>query len=481
MSDFTQKSYTKIKDLSDIAKDGQEHIVRVRGWIHYCREQGKKMIFIGLRDGTGIQPAHVKRDGLIYTVQCLVVGKIAEENKEKLRVESTVDLEGKLHPDARAPEGYEIQVTHLVVVGKAEGIDELNDESGQFARLEYRHLDLRSDRLFGVMKLRAMFEQFVRDYFAKKDVTAVTPPTITQQTVEGGSTLFHLKYYDQDACLTQSSQLYLETCLPSFGDVYCWLPSFRSEKSMTRRHLSEFTHVEAELGFITFEQLLQFIEDMLIFVCEKIINDANAKRIVDYFYQKAEDEKKEQMRENGASEEDISKFEYKFKPITGKIRRMRYSEAIVWLKDHLIYKDEEKKEFYQYGDDIPEAPERKMVDMIGEPVFLTHFPRHMKSFYMERDPENREETQSVDVLLPNVGEVFGASMRIWDYDQLVQAFIDNGIPMDNYKWYIDQRKFGTQPHGGFGMGLERLVMWLTMQHSVKECCLYPRYIGRVQP
>lgn len=438
------------------------------------------MIFLGVRDGSGVQ-LHDKRDGLVQTVQVLLLKDLANEHREKLKREAAVDIIGILHPDGRAPEGYEIRAEQCTIVGEAEGIDEINRESGQNVLLDHRHLALRSDRLFGVIKMRAKFEQFVREYFASKDVMAVTPPTITQQAVEGGSTLFSFDYYGEEAVLTQSSQLYLETVISVFGDVYCWLPSFRSEKSMTRRHLSEFTHVEAELGFIEFEDLLQFLEDLFIFVCAKIEADPEAKRIVTYFYSKAEAEKKKEMREAGADDETVEKFEYTFKPVTGKIRRMRYSDAIVWLKEHGIYKDEESKTFYEYGDDIPEAPERKMVDMIGEPVFLTHFPAEMKSFYMEKDPDNRAETLSVDLLFPNVGEVVGGSMRMWDKDELLEGFKVNGIPTEKYQWYIDQRSYGSCPHGGFGLGLERLIMWLTMQHSVKECCLYPRYIGRAYP
>jgi asparaginyl-tRNA synthetase len=424
-------------------------IVRIVGWVHRIRRQGKKMIFLVVRDGRAKVQVLLNKDVLTN-----------EQKSNLLKRETSVDIEGVLRLDSRAPEGWEILCIHYEVVGASEGIDEINSESGKYNLLNYRHLVMRDDRLTNVMKMRHYVLKFIREFFDDTKCYEVTPPTITMGDCEGGSSVFKFKFYNDEASLTQSSQLYLETMIASLKRVYCILPSYRAEGSTTRRHLSEFSHIEWEGAFISFEQLLDFIESMIKHVIYQIFQNPESLKIISEINPKF-----------------IQYSQDKDMPFV----RMKYTDAISFLQINKIYKDEEGQVNFEIGDDIPEAPERKMVDMIGKPVFLTHFPRKMKAFYMEPDPKESELTLSADLLVPTVGEIVGSSMRIWDMQKLLDGFKANNISPDNYKWYIDQRKYGSCPHGGFGLGLERLVLWLTGEDSVKECVMYPRYPGRCEP
>jgi len=293
-----------------------------------------------------------------------------------------------------------------------------------------------------------------RCHFMDKGYWEVTPPTIVQTQVEGGSTLFKFDYFGEPAYLTQSSQLYLETCVPALGKVFCCLSSYRAEKSKTRRHLSEFTHFEGEVGFLSFEELLNILEDMVVDVAERVL--AKAPDMLNFLN---------------------PKFTVPKRPFM----RMNYADAVKFCRDHDIYKDDEKKEHFEFGDDIPEKPERAMTDMIGVPIFLTRFPAKMKSFYMARCPEDRDLTESVDLLMPGVGEIIGGSMRAWDVDELLRGFEREGINPAPYYWYTDLRRWGTQPHGGWGLGMERYLCWMLGQQHIRDVCLYPRMLGRCQP
>ncbi|XDT23497.1 Aminoacyl-transfer RNA synthetases class-II family profile [Nakaseomyces glabratus] len=423
--------------------------VKISGWIHRLRSN-KKVMFIVLRDGYGY-------------LQSVLTGDLAiAQQSLDLTIESTVTLYGtitKVPEGKSAPGGVELLVDYYEVVGLAPSGDEaftnkIAEGADPSLLLDQRHLALRGETLSAVMKVRAALMKSIRRVYTEESLTEVTPPCMVQTQVEGGSTLFKLDYYGEQAYLTQSSQLYLETCLPSLGDVYCVQESFRAEKSHTRRHLSEYTHIEAELAFLTFEELLDHIERVLCKTVQYILEDPIAGPLV------------KQLNPD-------------FQAPKMPFMRLEYKDAIEWLKEHDI-KNEDGEEF-KFGDDIAEAAERKMTDTIGVPILLTKFPAEIKSFYMPRCKDDNRVTESVDVLMPTVGEITGGSMRINTEEELLAGFKRENIDPKAYYWFIDQRKYGTCPHGGYGLGTERILAWLCNRFTVRDCSLYPRFSGRCKP
>ena len=282
--------------------------------------------------------------------------------------------------------------------------------------LDNRHLVLRGDNAAALMKLRAHVEwAFVKAYHDLKFVK-VAPPALVQTQVEGGATLFSVPYYQEEAYLTQSSQLYLETVLPSLGNVYCIEKSFRAEKSLTRRHLSEYTHVEAELDFIDFDDLLVHLEEIICRVIETVLADEEMSVF-------------------------LKELNPNFKRPERPFMRMKYTDAIEWLNAQSPRVLNEEGNPHVFGDDIADAAERQMTDAINRPIFLTHFPVEIKAFYMKKDPKDLRVTESVDCLMPGVGEIVGGSMRMEGYEELLEAYKKQGIPAKDYYWYTDQRKY----------------------------------------
>ncbi|RJE22553.1 Asparaginyl-tRNA synthetase [Aspergillus sclerotialis] len=382
--------------------------VRVLGRIHRLRPQ-KDVIFLTLSDGYGY-------------LQCILSGEMVKTYEAMtLTIATSMEIRGEMRavpPKQHAPNDRELHADFFTVIGRAAGDKEamttrVAPDAEPQTLYDNRHLVLRGETASAVMKVRAATLRAFRQTFEENRMLEVSPPAMVQTQVEGGSTLFGFNYYGENAYLTQSSQLYLETCLPSLGDVFCVCPSFRAEKSLTRRHLSEYMHIEAELDFITFNDLLDHLEEVICRVLDLTLADP-------------------------ATAGYIKQLNPDFKKPSRPFRRMRYSEAIEWLREHDIPNEEGQP--HQFGDDIAEAAERKMTDMINQPIFLTHFPAEIKAFYMKKDPEDRRVTESVDVLMPGVGEIVGGSMRMDDWEELMNAYKNEGMDPAPYYWYTDQRK-----------------------------------------
>ncbi|KAH8812131.1 hypothetical protein F5884DRAFT_670253 [Xylogone sp. PMI_703] len=421
--------------------------VKVQGRVTRVAKQGG-LIFVTLRRGH-------------HLMQCLLAGQLSKTyDALVLQRETSMEIIGELW---KVPEGYhapldrELHADYFTIIAAAPGGQEAfttRVPEDFNAPLELRHLSLRHEKPAAVMHVRSILEKAFNATYDNLGLKKVSPPALVQTQVEGGSTLFKLGYFNDVAFLSQSNQLYLESVLPVLGDVYTIEKSFRAEKSLTRRHLSEYTHIEAELDFITFDTLLSHIEQLICQVVDIALEDPVAA-------------------------ESIKKYNPNFQKPVRPFLRMRYSDAIDWLREHDIKTDEGKD--HVFGDDIAEAAERRMTDEINRPIFLTHFPAEIKAFYMQRAADDDRVTESVDLLMPNVGEVVGGSMRIWDHDALLAAFKREGIDPTGYFWYLDQRKYGSSPHGGYGLGFERFLAWLMGLFTVREAILYPRFMGKCAP
>lgn len=432
--------FISIKNLQDKTDES----VNVRGWLHHVRRQGQ-LIFLVIRDPSGFVQAVVKPK---------TIGETNFKVAEQLTRETAVIAEGIVKEDNRAPYlGVELQLTAIKPVIKYASPElehEIRPDSGPQVLLDKRHLVLRGEQASNIMRFRDLLARAFREFFFEREFIEVAPSTIVQTQVEGRSTLFAFNYFEHEAYLTQSSQLYLETVLASLGNVFCVLPSFRAEKSRTRRHLTEYTHIEAEMPWYEFDDLLDFIEDMIIHVYTR----AKETTILEKF--------------NPSLDIPSKPFE-----------RITYEQTIELLRDYGI--KGESGVFLEYGDELTEGPERALVDKIGSPTFLTHFPTGMKPFYMKLNPKNPKVMNAVDLLIPNVGEIIGGSQREDDLEILLERMKDEGLDPKPYYWYIDQRKYGTVPHSGFGLGLERQVQGLLNLDHIREACLYPRLINRATP
>ena len=400
----------KLRKGTDEAKGTQGTRVRVRGRIHRLRTQ-KDLIFITLRDGYGI-------------LQCVLTGKLTQTyDAMTLTLETSIEIYGEMWevpPRQHAPDDRELHADYFKVIAKAVGDQDaittrVSKDADPQTLLDNRHLVIRGEVASSVLKVRAAVLRAFRQTYeeTKPRCLEVTPPSMVQTQVEGGATLFSFDYYGEKAYLTQSSQLYLETCLPSLGNVFCVAPSFRAEKSLTRRHLSEYTHIEAELDFVDFEELLDHLEYVMCRVIEITLSDPYVAGLV----------------------KELNKD---FKVPERPFLRMKYSDAIQWLVEHDIKNEDGQP--HSFGDDIAEAAERRMTDIINRPIFLTHFPAEIKAFYMKRDPSDPRVTESVDCLMPGVGEIVGGSMRIEDYEELMEAYKREGISPEPYFWFTDQRR-----------------------------------------
>jgi asparaginyl-tRNA synthetase len=397
--------------------------VAVRGWV-YRKREGKELVFLVIRDSTGVIQCTVKK-----TCPCW-------SEAQKLTIESSLSLEGTVKEDKRAPGGFEIGAENLNIIGLAETFPISKDKSEEFIR-DKRHLWLRSRKMNLIMKIRGDVLEAAREYFKTQDYIEVSPPMFISAAVEGGSTLFNLKYFDQDLYLTQSSQLYLEILIYSLEKVYCIAPSFRAEKSRTIRHLTEYWHIEGEWPFADMNDLMKFEEDMMTHICQTI-----------------GDKCQKEFRELGADIEKLKRIKMPFPRIT-------YKEAIDRMKP--------KNPTLNWGSDF------------GKPFFVYDYPTEIKAFYCKTYADHPEVAMSVDMLVPRIGEISTGGAREDDKDILTKRMKAQGLKPEDYEWYLDLRRYGSVPHVGFGMGLERLLVWMLDLDNIIDAIPFPRTTRRFYP
>lgn len=426
-------SLVKINQILDGNYTDQK--VKVRGWV-YRKREGKTLIFIVIRDSTGVIQSTIKKDSPCWN------------EAEKLTIESSLILTGTPRKDPRAPGGYEISAESIEIVGLAENFPISKDKSEEFIR-DMRHLWLRSRRMNLIMKVRAETLEAAREYFRKQNFTEVSPPMFISAAVEGGATLFGLKYFDQQLYLTQSSQLYLEILMFGLENVYCIAPSFRAEKSRTIRHLTEYWHIEGEWAFGDMNNLMIFEEGLMEHICQTVA---------------AKCEK--ELKELGANID-------KLKAVKAPFPRITYKEAIERLKL--------ANPSLSWGSDLGYEDEKTLAEQFGKPFFVYDYPTAIKAFYCKTYRDNPEVAMSVDLMVPRIGEISTGGAREDNKDLLIERMKAQGLNPEDYEWYLDLRRYGTVPHAGFGMGLERLLVWMCDLENIIDAIPFPRTTRRFYP
>ena len=429
--------YARISDLSGHVGE----MIALRGWVSQTRSSGK-IRFLILRDGSGfVQAVAGKKD-------------VAEEEFDllgSLTQESSVEITGSVRVDKRAPGGFEINLTGIKQLGAAEDFPITPKEHGASFLLDHRHLWLRSRKQHVVMKVRHHTISAIRDFLNNNGFLCLDTPIFTPNACEGTSTLFETDYCGDRAYLSQGGQLYNEATAAAFGRVYCFGPTFRAEKSKTRRHLTEFWMVEPEVSFATLDDIIDLAEDFFVYIVERNLETCG-KELSDIL------------------ERDISKLEKVKKPFA----RIHYRDAAKILV--------EKKTGFEPGSDFGGTDETVLSENYETPVFVHHYPTAIKAFYMEPDPNDADYCLSVDMLAPDgYGEVIGGGQRIHDLDLLEKRIEEHGLPRDAFDWYCDLRRFGTVPHSGFGMGVERAVGYICGLSHLREAIPFPRTINRLNP
>ncbi|MCD6107202.1 MAG: asparagine--tRNA ligase [Caldisericaceae bacterium] len=414
--------------------------VTIKGWVYNLRSSGK-ILFILLRDGTGF-------------MQCVMVKNEVEDGTfakaKALTQETSVIVRGTIREDRRSPNGCELTLKEIEIIQLTGDYPITPKEHGVGFLMEHRHLWLRSKRQWAILRIRHQIEKAFRDFFDNRGFTLVDAPILTPNACEGSTTLFQTDYFGKPAFLSQSGQLYMEAAAMALGKVYCFGPTFRAEKSKTRRHLTEFWMLEPEIAYITFEENMRLQEDMITYVIKDVLK--NRKDELDII------------------ERDTSLLE-KVEPPFPKIY---YKEALEILKKH--------GKAVEWGDDFGGEEETILADTFNKPVFVHHFPVDAKAFYMKPDPEEPNTVLAADLLAPEgYGEIIGGSQRIDDHDLLLEKIKENNLSEEDYRWYLDLRKYGSVPHGGFGIGIERTVAWIAKLPHVRETIPFPRLLGKIYP
>ncbi len=418
--------------------------VEIAGWLYNLRKSGK-IVFPLLRDGTG-------------TMQCVAVkSNIDEPTFETLKgltQESSLIVTGKIRAEPRAPGGYEMDVETAEVlqrVSEDEPYPITPKDHGTDFLMDHRHLWLRSKRQHAVIRVRHEVIKAIRDYFDSHGFTLVDTPIFTPAACEGTTTLFEVNYFDDEKVfLTQSGQLYNEADAMAFGKVYCFGPTFRAEKSKTRRHLTEFWMVEPEMAFATLDDVKQVAEELVVFVVARVLEN--------------------RRNELQALERDVSKLE----AIQAPFPRITYDDAVKTLQG--------KGSEIQWGGDLGGTDETLVVEDYDRPVMIDRYPTQVKAFYFQPAPDRPEVALGVDVIAPEgYGEIIGGGQRIHDLDLLLRRLEEHNLPREAFNWYLDLRKFGSVPHSGFGMGVERFVAWMCGLEHIRETIAFPRMLNRTRP
>ena len=414
--------------------------VTIHGWAHNKRSSGK-IRFLIVRDGTGfLQTVFSEKD----------VSSEAFALADRLSQESSLEVTGTVRQDKRAPGGYELIAKDLKLIQAANDYPITPKEHGIEFLMEHRHLWLRSRRQHAILRIRSEVIKACRDFFDDRGFVLVDAPIFTPAACEGTTTLFEVDYFGQKTYLTQSGQLYNEPAAAAFGKVYCFGPTFRAEKSKTRRHLTEFWMLEPEVAFLDLDGDMALAEDLICYVIDRVLN--------------------ERTEELNALERDITKLERIKKPFS----RITYDEAITILK--------KQGKIIEWGDDFGGDEETVLSESFEKPVFIHRFPAQCKAFYMKRDPKDNRLALGVDLIAPEgYGEIIGGGQREDDLATLEKRIEENKLPKSAFEWYLDLRRYGSFPHSGFGLGLERTIAWICHVPHLRETIPFPRLLEKVYP
>jgi asparaginyl-tRNA synthetase len=426
--------------IRDILNDSHiDSVVKIRGWVYRSRESGR-LIFIVVRDSTGIVQVVVEK------------GAVSQEEFEiakRASIESSIEVEGRCSKEPKAVTGYEIHATRIKIYQIAENFPITKDKSDEFL-LDIRHLWLRSREMTAIMKMRETILDSIRGFMKENDYHEVQPPMFVGGMVEGGSTLFEVPYFGEKAYLTQSSQFYLEAFMYSLENVYTISPSFRAEKSRTRRHVTEFTHYEAEAAWLGNQEMMNLEEDMIVYIARQLLSS------------------------NRDELEIVKRDIEKVKAVEKPFYRYRYEKVIEIGREKGL----------QLSDvsDLGEKEERTITEDFDKPMFVYNFPTQLKPFYHRPDPEDPSHVLNHDVLAPEgYGEVIGGGERIWNKGELIARMKEENLNPEDYQWYVDLRSFGSVPHSGFGLGVDRLLTWLAGLDHINKVIPFPRTIRRLRP
>jgi asparaginyl-tRNA synthetase len=437
-----------VTSIADVGKHvGQS--VTIQGWLYNLRESGK-LLFPIFRDGTGIIQGVVAKNAVSPEIF---------ESVRGLTQESSVIVEGQVRADQRAPGGYELDVSHVRVIARVPESDPYPislKEHGVDFLMEHRHLWVRSPRQAAILRVRAEIIKAARDFFDDRGFTLTDPPILTPAACEGTTTLFPVDYFDEQAFLTQSGQLYIEATAMALGRVYSFGPTFRAEKSKTRRHLTEFWMIEPEVAYATLEDIMDLAEGLISFLVARCLERRRAD-----------------LKTIGR---DVAKLEKVVPPFP----RISYDEAVRLLQE--AHAKGSLENDFAWGGDLGSPDETFLSSQFDQPVLVHRYPAKVKAFYMEPDPVRPELALCVDVLAPEgYGEIIGGSQRIASYDLLRERIHEHGLPEAAFQWYLDLRRYGSVPHAGFGMGIERAVAWICGLEHVRETIPFARMLHRLYP